>query len=113
MKETLGQKIRELREERNLTQEFVAKTLNMSCQKLTRIEKGQADISYGLILKLAEIFEVETNEITKIVQKRKKEMFRSDENSTSSFLEVENIVDMFFANMNLYNRMNVELNDEQ
>ena len=86
--------------------------MEISRQKLARIEKGQTDISYDLIVKLAHILGIETKEITKVAQNEKREMFRLGGNTNESFSQVEDIVDMFFANRTLYNKMNLELDDE-
>lgn len=108
MKKAIGEKIRELRENNKITQETLAEALNISRQKLARIEKGQNDISFELILKIAKELGVSPSSITCVAETQTCEVFRSGGNSSNSFSEVKEIIDMFFANRTLYNRMIME-----
>ncbi|MBR3867827.1 MAG: helix-turn-helix transcriptional regulator [Clostridia bacterium] len=108
MKKTIGGRIREIREQKGFTQEFIAQQLNISRQKLARIEKGQNDISFDLIVKIADILGVSSSSITFVVEQQTVEVFRTGGNASTSFSEIEEIIDMFFANKSLYNRMILE-----
>lgn len=112
MKKAIGGRIREIREQCDFTQEFVANQLGISRQKLARIEKGQNDISFDIITRVAEIFGVQTTDITNVSAPQPVEMFRSGGNSLDSFSKIEEIVNMFFANRNLYNRITMEEDDD-
>ena len=51
----------ELREERNLTQDDIAKAINTSRTNIGRWEKGLNEPSASLIIELAKFFEVQTD----------------------------------------------------
>ncbi len=55
---SLGSKIRQLRKERGLTQEQLAEKLNIDNKHLSRIEKGIHKPTYHVILKLAEVLNI-------------------------------------------------------
>ena len=64
-------RIRELREDRNLTQAEVAKVIHTSQQQYSKIETGQSDISGEKLVLLAKFYHVSvdfilglTNDIT-------------------------------------------------
>ena len=65
-------RIRELREDRNLTQAEVAKVIHTSQQQYSKIETGQSDISGEKLVLLAKFYHVSvdfilglTNDITR------------------------------------------------
>lgn len=55
----IGEKIKEKRKELNLTQEYLAKELNISRQAVSKWEKGLSDPSMDNLVKLSEIFGVD------------------------------------------------------
>lgn len=55
---TLGEKIRFLRERKNLKQKELAIELGVAQQTLSHYEKGRIEPDYGILLNLAEIFDV-------------------------------------------------------
>lgn len=112
MKKTIGKRIREIREGKGFTQEAVASALEISRQKLARMEKGENDISYDAILKLASFFDVDPIEITKVVETETHEAFRLGGSTGGNFSQIEDIIDMFFANKSLYTRMNAGENND-
>lgn len=57
------QRIRDLREDRDLTQKQVASMLNCSQQVYCNYELGQRDIPTDILIKLAEIYSVSTDYI--------------------------------------------------
>lgn len=59
----VGQKIRKLRELKNLTQEYMADRLEMSQSNYSKIETGETDISYGKLEKVAEVLELRPEDI--------------------------------------------------
>ena len=65
MKETMGQIIRRLRKERDLTQEELAEQLNISSQAVSKWESAQSIPDINKILKLSEIFGVSTDFLLK------------------------------------------------
>ncbi len=56
-------RLRELREERGLTQEELAKALGVTRQTIIAIEKGRYDPSLRLAFKMARFFNVEIEDI--------------------------------------------------
>ncbi len=78
----IGQRIKLLRKEKDLTQEKLAEILDISTEHLSRIETGSYRPSLALIEKISEIFEVdeqnlmfgnssevhETNELSKKIE---------------------------------------------
>ncbi len=112
MKTLIGEQIRKLREAKGITQEQIAERLNMSRQRFARIEKGLSDISYDIILAIAEYLGVSTRDITDICESNSATSFRSGGASVATFEEIEEMLNFFYANKSLYNRMNVGEADE-
>ena len=59
----IGEKIKALRKERNITQEKLAEYLNISCQAVSKWENGTAAPDLQLIIPLANFFGVSTDEL--------------------------------------------------
>ena len=55
----IGQKIKNKRKELNLTQEYLAKEINISRQAVSKWEKGMSEPSMENLVKLSEIFGVD------------------------------------------------------
>lgn len=60
---TMGEKIKDLRKNKNMTQDAVAMALNVSRQAVAKWESNQAVPSTANIMKLAELFHVEFQEL--------------------------------------------------
>ncbi len=112
MSKIIGEKIRTLRNERNLTQEYIATNLEMTRQRFSRLEKGTVDITYDILVKLADLFQVSVNDITGNEENSSNEKFRTGGESKSSFSEIHNMLNLFYANKRLYERMNPEVDDD-
>ena len=54
----LGQRVKHLRREKNLTLEQMSSTLNISIDHLSRIELGKRGVSIVLLLDMAELLDV-------------------------------------------------------
>ena len=66
-KDTIGPKIRQLRKERKLTQEELAKSLGYSGKSvISHIEKGGADMTYETILLLLRTYMLDANELFEV-----------------------------------------------
>ena len=63
MKETMGQIIRRLRKERNLTQEELAERLGVTYQAISKWENNMAVPDLDKLIKLSDIFEVSLDEL--------------------------------------------------
>ena len=59
-------RIRELREDNDLTQKHLAKKLNCSQQVYSNYELGQRDIPTDILIKLSKIYNVSTDYILEI-----------------------------------------------
>ncbi len=64
-------RIRELREEKNLTQKKMALVLNCSQQVYSNYELGQRDIPTDILIELAQFHEVSTDYILGLKNERK------------------------------------------
>lgn len=62
-------RIRELREDNDLTQAHIAKLLNTTQQHYSRIEKGQTEISADRVIILAKFYNVSTDYILEMNEK--------------------------------------------
>lgn len=67
----IGEKIKEKRKELNLTQEYLAKELNISRQAVSKWEKGLSEPSMDNLVKLSEIFGVDIDYFKKDEQDNK------------------------------------------
>lgn len=85
IKKLLGQRIREMRKSRHITQEQLAEMLGIGTANISYIENGKFAPSMENFEKLVEIFEVEPYEFYKFPQKKtlndiKTELFTALEN---------------------------------
>lgn len=63
MSESIGKKIKQLRELRNYTQLYMAQNLNMTVGGYGKIERDETDITIGKLNKIAKILETEISAI--------------------------------------------------
>jgi transcriptional regulator with XRE-family HTH domain len=54
----IGQKIKNLRELKNFTQEYMAEKLQMSQSNYSRIESNEIDVPFGKLQNIAEVLEI-------------------------------------------------------
>ncbi|NLN49596.1 MAG: helix-turn-helix transcriptional regulator [Clostridiales bacterium] len=103
----LGSRIRSIRESKGFTQEQIAEKMNCSRQKYARMEKGLIDISYASINIIAQIFDVNIDEITSSVNGRnlEKYLYRDNKecNQIDKFEFISTMIDTFYAHKKLYN----------
>lgn len=69
----LGEKIRQLRKARGLTQEQLAEKLDIDNKHLSKIEKGSHKPTYKLILKLAEVLQINIYDLAENAVSKKNE----------------------------------------
>lgn len=67
VRKSLGETIKEYREKRNMTQEFVAEAIGVSRQAVSKWETGSSDPSTANLLALAKLFGVSAEELLKNV----------------------------------------------
>lgn len=63
----IGEKIREIRLQKNLTQKELAFILDIEISQITRIETGKINTSVLNIIKIADAFEIKVSELLKDV----------------------------------------------
>ena len=68
VKASLGEVLRKCRAERNMTQEFVAESLGVSRQAVSKWEKGISDPSTSNLLALAKLYGVSAEELLREVE---------------------------------------------
>lgn len=66
----IGYKIKSIRELKNLTQEYMAEKLDISQAAYSKLEKGNTKISEDKLNKIAEILEVNPEDITDFDNKK-------------------------------------------
>lgn len=64
-----GQKLRKLRELRNFTQEYMAKSLGMTQQNYSKMEKSEIKFSEDRVEKLAKILDIDVNKLNNFDEK--------------------------------------------
>ena len=62
----LGQKIKELRTELNLTQEDLSLSCDVDVRTIQRIEKGQQNITLNLLFSISDSFQIPAHELIRI-----------------------------------------------
>jgi len=67
-RKSLGEVLKALRMQRKMTQEFVAETLGVSRQAVSKWENGSSDPSTANLLALAKLFGVSAEELLREVQ---------------------------------------------
>jgi len=109
MSYAIGNKIKELRTSYNITQEEMAELLDTTRQRYSRLEKGQIDISYVIIKKIAKHLGVAIKDITRVEQEKKELVTFFREKNTSvdvvgSVSKIEQILRVFNAHEKLYHQ---------
>lgn len=59
----IGQKIKKLRELKNLTQTHVAEKLGVSQSAYSKMELGESEVTYGRLEKISEVLEMKPEEV--------------------------------------------------
>lgn len=100
----LGNRIKELRNAFNYTQEEVAEQLGISRQKYARIENGMNPITLDLLSKLAMVMQVQVVDITKVLDNTPIVAYRAG-GENSSTQKIFDMLDLFYANKHLHERL--------
>lgn len=104
MNELLGNRIRSIRNAKNLTQEQVAERIGVSRQKYARIENGMNSITLDILSKIANVFKINVGDITKVLDETPEVAYRSGEDMASS-RDIFDMLDLFYANKHMYTRL--------
>ena len=110
MSYAIGMRIKELRLKHKISQEQMADLLGTSRQRYSRLEKGQVDISFIMIKRIADFLGVPTSAITSAEEERKElvTLFREKSNAEDIIplvSKVEEILKVFHAHEKLYYQM--------
>lgn len=110
MSYAIGRRIRELRENHKISQEQMANLLGTTRQRYSRIEKGQIEISFVTIKKIADFLGVPTSVITSDEKEKKELVTLFREKSSSANIvdlvgKIEEILKAFNAHEKLYYQM--------
>jgi transcriptional regulator with XRE-family HTH domain len=65
----VGQKVKKIRELKNLKQEIMAEKLNMSQSAYSRLEKDEVKVDLDILEKVAEIFDMKVEDILRFDEK--------------------------------------------
>lgn len=106
----IGQKIKQLRKDQDITQDYMAEKLNITRQKYGRIENGQSNITYKTIEEVSKILGVNIREMTTISEEKHtlKHLFRenTDEMVANDAIDkIDEILKYFSAHEKLYLQM--------
>ena len=104
MNELLGERIKELRIARHLTQEQVADSIGASRQKFARIENGANNITLEILSKIAGVLDVTVGDITRVLDEKPVVAYRAGSENTSSE-KIFDMLDLFYANKHLYMKL--------
>jgi transcriptional regulator with XRE-family HTH domain len=105
MNTILGGHIKELRESKKLTQEYLAERLGCTRQRYARIERGESDISYSLLCDISVLLGVDVKNITEVLDAPRPltSLFRiGDHVEDKSMSFVMDMLDTFFAHKKIY-----------
>lgn len=109
MYKQIGNKIKELRISKNLSQEQVAEQIEISKEKYDHIENGIANVTLEILIKLANVFNVTVKDITNVL-KQKSSLNYNPEEQKQSTINMLNMIDLFYANKNLYEKIKEQNN---
>lgn len=82
----IGEKLFELRKQKNLSQEEVAEKLNVTRQTVSKWETNQSTPDFDKILPLCDLFEISPNELLK---EKEQEEIIDDDNAQYNFDEIK------------------------
>ena len=100
MNEQIGNRLAELRNAKSFSQEEVAKRIGISRQKYVCIEKGIDSVTLETLVKLANVFNVNIKDITKVLEQKTRA--EEQKKSTRNMLYM---IDLFYANKHLYEKI--------
>ena len=69
MKINLGQKVRQIRELKGYSQEYIASKMGVSQRAYSKMENNETRLDWNKISKIAEIFEIELSELVDLSEK--------------------------------------------
>ena len=100
----LGERLRQLRAVKKLSQEAVAEALHVSRAKYIRIEKGDNDPSLIELNRLALLFDTTVSELLAEDAEEEVVSFYRAADDSAEISYINDIIDMFFKNKLVYSR---------
>jgi transcriptional regulator with XRE-family HTH domain len=93
----IGQKIKKVRELRNLTQDYIASKIGMTQESYSKIESSRNNISIQKLEKIAEILEVNPSDLLNFDENRVLLKFENTHNNTQVgyFNEIESVKQLY------------------
>ena len=98
---TINSNIKKIRQQKKLTQDFVAKKLGVSRVWYNKLENDEIDIKLDLLPKLAEIFKTPVQELTQISDSN----YFSTTNTNSQIKNIANVVNDNSESKELYEKL--------
>ncbi|MBO6242678.1 MAG: helix-turn-helix transcriptional regulator [Butyrivibrio sp.] len=105
MNKMLGSRIKALRIANNFTQEQVSDRIGVSRQKYARIESGNNSITLDILSKIAGVLNVTVGDITRVLDETPDVAFRIGADEGASSEKIFDMLDLFYANKHMYNRL--------
>jgi len=62
----IGMKIKEIREDKNISQQDLAAACNFEKSNMSRIEAGRTNLTIGTLLKICDVLNIKLNEVIDI-----------------------------------------------
>ena len=100
----LGERLRQLRAVKKLSQEAVAEALHVSRAKYIRIEKGDNDPSLIELNRLALLFDTTVSELLAEEAEEEVVSFYRAADDSAEISYINDVIDMFFKNKLVYSR---------
>ena len=99
--EVLGRRLREISEEQGITVAELAKLAGVDCDSYSRVEKGERNVSLGIIFKIAEGLEILPSDIfnkdyLELYNELNKER-EIDSTLTEDFCRIVNSVRLYYS----------------
>lgn len=107
MKNSIGQKVKKIRELRNYTQEYMSIQLDMSQNGYSKIERDEVDLSVSKLNKIADILKVNVLDLLTFDENR--QFFNITQNETGNGVAIYNQSNV---EKELYERIITELKSE-
>ena len=111
LEELIGSEIKRLRILNNINKSEMCKKLNISEFKYNQIESGNSNISYDMVTKVCNIFNMKENDVLNIVNI--KFCNKKSKDNDTKFTEIMDMIDFFYANKKIYNKVNSFLNKKR
>lgn len=102
MNKILGNRIKNIRCEKQITQKQMAKQLNMSLQTYVYIENGEITLTLDILSKIADVLNITISDITNVLNQTYK-----IECSTKT-KTIFDMLDLFYANKHMCNKLKKE-----